>query len=79
MEVFRFITNISAIICQQLFNFHDYTIKITNIFFFHRSDIITKQNEILRKRQKNKLGKYMLYYSYEHIFCKIHALKVLLY
>ena len=47
--------------------------------FFHRSDIITKQNEILQKRQKNKLGKYMLYYSYDQIFCKIHALKVLLY
>ena len=49
------------IICQQLFNFHDSTIKVTNNFLFHRSDIITKQNEILLKCQKNKLGKYMSY------------------
>ena len=42
------------------------------------ADLITKQNEILKKRQKNKLRKYMLYYSYDQIFCKIHTLKVLL-
>ena len=32
-----------------------------------------------KKKKKKKNGKYMLYYSYDQIFCKIRTLKVLLY
>ena len=38
-----------------------------------------KANRNPTEKQKYKLGKYMLYYSYGQIFCKIHALKALLY
>ena len=51
---------------------------LLNIFFFHRSYIITNQTEILQKSRANKLGKYMLYYSYDKIFCKVQALQVLI-
>ena len=46
---------------------------------FIKYDIITKQKEMLQKSRTNKFGKYMLHYSYDKIFCKIHALKLLLY
>ena len=39
----------SSYLSVAFFNFHDFTFKVTNIVFFHRSDLITKQNEILQK------------------------------